>query len=94
MDHRPGDTYGTVREIDYEGSDVWGVIRWKDLGDMFNEIADGLESGSGVRGSGRTYRYLPQVAEGPPMSSVPHLFGSPVVIDGAPVKRLEWRIEQ
>lgn len=93
VDHRPGATYGTVREIDCEGSDVWGVIRWKDLGGMFNEIADGLESGSGVRGSGRTHRSVPQLVAGPPAGSAPHLFGAPVAVDGAPVNRLDWRIE-
>ncbi|MFC7923000.1 SMI1/KNR4 family protein [Streptomyces cinereoruber] len=93
VDHRPGDTYGTVREVDYEGSDVWGVIRWGDLGEMFEEIADGLESGSGVRGRGRTYRHVPLVVEGPPTISVPELYSAPVVVDGDPVKRLQWRIE-
>lgn len=93
VDHRPGDTYGTVREIDYEGSDAWGTIRWESLASMFAEIADGLESGSGVQGSGRTYRYVPQVIEVPPTTSVPSMSGVPVVIDGEPVNRLDWRIE-
>ncbi|MDI3423847.1 SMI1/KNR4 family protein [Streptomyces luteolus] len=94
VDHRSGNTYGTVREIDYEGTDVWGVIRWQNLGEMFDEIADGLESGAGVRGGGRTYRHIPRVIEVPPLSTVPHLYATPVVIDGDPVHRLEWRIEQ
>ncbi|MFI8952614.1 SMI1/KNR4 family protein [Streptomyces sp. NPDC053750] len=93
VDHRPGDTYGTVREIDYEGSDVWGTIRWENLGKMFDEIADGLESGSGVRGNGRTSRHVPHVVEVPPTVTVPRLSGAPVVIDGDPVNRLAWRIE-
>lgn len=94
VDHRSGDTYGTVREIDFEGSDVWGVIRWQDMGDMFEEIAGGLESGAGVRGRGRTYRHVPQVIEVPPTRTDPHLFGAPPVVDGHPVKRLKWQIEQ
>ncbi|GAA5205634.1 hypothetical protein GCM10023323_13700 [Streptomyces thinghirensis] len=93
VDHRPGDTYGTVREIDYEGSDGWGVIRWENLGKMFEEIADGLESGSGVRGSGRTHRHVPHVIEVPPATTVPHLSAVPVVTDGDPVKRLAWQTE-
>ncbi|MFH9984078.1 SMI1/KNR4 family protein [Streptomyces sp. NPDC017179] len=71
VDHRPGDTYGSVREIDYEGSDPWGVIRWANLGEILDEIADGLESGSGVQGSGRTYRYVPQVIQTPPTITDP-----------------------
>ncbi|MFD4977064.1 SMI1/KNR4 family protein [Streptomyces sp. NPDC058424] len=94
VDHRPGDTYGSVREIDYEGSDPWGVIRWANLGEMLDEIADGLESGSGVQGSGRTYRYVPQVIQTPPTITDPPLFGAPVVIDGDRVNRLDWRIER
>ncbi|MFB6551171.1 SMI1/KNR4 family protein [Streptomyces sp. NPDC056405] len=93
VDHRSGDTYGTIREIDYEGSDVWGVIRWDNLGKMFAEIADGLESGSGVRGIGRTYRQVPRVVEVSPTMAVPGMSGAPVVIDGDPVQRLEWRTE-
>lgn len=93
VDHRPGDTYGTVREIDCEGSDAWGVVLWESLASMFAEIAAGLESGSGVRGRGRTYRHVPQVVEAPPTITVPSMFGAPVVIDGEPVHRLDWRIE-
>ncbi|MFK4693616.1 SMI1/KNR4 family protein [Streptomyces pristinaespiralis] len=94
VDHRPGDTYGSVREIDYEGSDPWGVIRWPSLGEMLDEIADGLESGSGVRGGGRTYRYVPQVIQTPPTITDPPLSGAPLVIDGDLVNRLDWRIER
>jgi hypothetical protein len=94
VDHRPGDTYGSVREIDYEGSDPWGVIRWSSLAEMLSEIADGLESGVGVQGGGRTYRYVPQVIQTSPTTTAPHRLGTPVVVDGDPVNRLGWRIEQ
>ncbi len=93
VDHRPGDTYGTVREIDYECSDVWGVILWENPGKMFEEIADGLKSGSGIRDRGSAYRHVPQVVEVPPTTSMPELYSTPVVVDGDPVKRLQWRIE-
>lgn len=94
VDHRPGDTYGSVREIDYEGSDPWGVIRWPSLAEMLSETADGLESGAGVQGAGRTYRYVPQVVQTPPTTTEPHRSGTPMAVDGDPVNRLAWRIEQ
>lgn len=44
VDHRPGDTYGNVIEIDYESNEVTAV-RWKSLGEMIVLMADSLETG-------------------------------------------------
>ncbi|MEV4683128.1 SMI1/KNR4 family protein [Streptomyces kurssanovii] len=45
IDHRPGDTYGAVLEIDYD-LDFWGEVRWKNLGEMIRLMAESLEAGS------------------------------------------------
>ncbi|MBO0513036.1 SMI1/KNR4 family protein [Streptomyces beijiangensis] len=64
IDHRPGDTYGNIIEVDYEGNEVTAV-RWKNLGEMIRLMAEALESGSPMPYS-RQYAYVPQLDEGPP----------------------------
>ncbi|MDQ1010044.1 cell wall assembly regulator SMI1 [Streptomyces sp. V4I23] len=64
IDHRPGDTYGNIIEIDYEGNEVTAV-RWKNLGEMIGLMAESLESGSPMPYS-RRYALVPQLDEGPP----------------------------
>lgn len=60
IDHRPGDTYGNIIEIDYEGGEVTAV-RWKNLGEMIRLTAESLESGCPM-----PYSRVPQLDEGPP----------------------------
>jgi cell wall assembly regulator SMI1 len=64
IDHRPGETYGNIIEIDYEGNEVTAV-RWKNLGEMIRLMAESLESGSPMPYS-RQYSRVPQLDEGPP----------------------------
>ncbi|WP_189970258.1 SMI1/KNR4 family protein [Streptomyces violascens] len=64
IDHRPGDTYGNIIELDYEGSEVTAV-RWKDLGEMVRMMAESLDSGSPMPYSPH-YSRVPQLDEGPP----------------------------
>jgi cell wall assembly regulator SMI1 len=64
IDHRPGDTYGKIIEIDYEGNEVTAA-RWKNLGEMIRLMHESLESGSPMPYS-RQYSRLPQLDEGPP----------------------------
>ncbi|MER5991461.1 SMI1/KNR4 family protein [Streptomyces viridosporus] len=59
IDHRPGDTYGAVLEIDYD-LDFWGEVRWKSLGEMIRLMAESLEAGSAMPYS-REYSLVPQV---------------------------------
>ncbi|MER6999067.1 SMI1/KNR4 family protein [Streptomyces sp. NPDC000410] len=64
IDHRPGDTYGSVIEIDHESNEVTAV-RWKSLGEMIRLMAESLESGSPMPYS-REYALVPHLDEGPP----------------------------
>ena len=64
IDHRPGDKYGSVIEIDHGGDEVTAV-RWKSLGEMIGLMADSLESGSALPYS-RQYTRVPRLDEGPP----------------------------
>ncbi|WP_405801572.1 SMI1/KNR4 family protein [Streptomyces sp. NBC_01506] len=64
VDHRPGDTYGNIIEIDYESNEVTAV-RWKSLGEMIRLMAQSLETGTPVPYSHR-YSRVPQLNEGPP----------------------------
>ncbi|OIJ85832.1 SMI1/KNR4 family protein [Streptomyces colonosanans] len=64
IDHRPGDTYGNIIEIDYEDNEVTAV-RWKSLGEMIRLMAESLESGSPMPCSPQ-YSLVPQLDEGPP----------------------------
>ncbi|MFF8845791.1 SMI1/KNR4 family protein [Streptomyces sp. NPDC015127] len=64
IDHRPGDTYGNIIEVDYESNEVTAV-RWKDLGEMIGLMAESLESGSPMPYSRQNSR-VPQLDEGPP----------------------------
>lgn len=64
IDHRPGDTYGTILEIDY-ALDFWGDVRWKNLGEMIRLMAESLKSGVPMPYS-RHYSRVPQLDEGPP----------------------------
>ncbi|MBL3668362.1 SMI1/KNR4 family protein [Streptomyces sp. M2CJ-2] len=64
IDHRPGDTYGNVIEVDYEDNEVTAV-RWKSLGEMIRLMAESLESGSPMPYS-RQYSLVPRLDEGPP----------------------------
>jgi cell wall assembly regulator SMI1 len=47
VDHREGPTYGAVLEIDQD-LELWGVVRWKSLSDMFQETLESLETGRPV----------------------------------------------
>lgn len=64
IDHRPGDTYGNIIEIDYESDEVTAV-RWKSLGEMIRLMANSLEAGTPMPYSRRSSR-VPQLEEGPP----------------------------
>lgn len=64
IDHRPGDSYGSIIEIDYEDNEVTAV-RWKNLGEMIRLMAESLESGSPMPYSCQ-YSRVPQLVEGPP----------------------------
>ncbi|MEV7001744.1 SMI1/KNR4 family protein [Streptomyces sp. NPDC093982] len=64
IDHRPGDTWGNIIEVDYEGNEVTAV-RWQNLGEMLRLMAESLESGSPMPYS-RQYTYVPRLDEGPP----------------------------
>ncbi|RZB13384.1 hypothetical protein StrepF001_44445 [Streptomyces sp. F001] len=64
IDHRPGDTYGNIIEIDYEGNEVT-AFRWKTLGEMIGLMARSLETGSPLPYSGQ-YARVPLLDEGPP----------------------------
>lgn len=66
VDHRPGDTYGSVIEVDYEGNEVTAV-RWRSLGEMVRLMADSLESGLPMPYSDQYVR-VPRLDEGPPRS--------------------------
>lgn len=66
IDHRPGDTYGSVIEIDYEGNEVTAV-RWRSLGEMVRLMAESLESGLPMPYS-HQYVRVPRLDEGPPRS--------------------------
>ncbi|WP_328674859.1 hypothetical protein [Streptomyces sp. NBC_00328] len=47
VDHREGLTYGAVLEIDQD-LELWGVMRWKSLSEMFQETLEALETGRPV----------------------------------------------
>jgi cell wall assembly regulator SMI1 len=47
VDHREGPTYGAVLEIDQD-LELWGVVRWKSLSEMFQETLESLETGRPV----------------------------------------------
>ncbi|MCX5092617.1 hypothetical protein OOK36_27800 [Streptomyces sp. NBC_00365] len=47
VDHREGSTYGAVLEIDQD-LELWGVVRWKSLSEMFQETLESLETGRPV----------------------------------------------
>ncbi|MFF4351658.1 hypothetical protein [Streptomyces sp. NPDC001530] len=47
VDHREGPTYGAVLEIDQD-LELWGVVRWKSLSEMFQETLEALETGRPV----------------------------------------------
>lgn len=64
VDHRPGDGFGTVIEIDYEGNEVVAA-RWRSLGEMIRLMADSLESGEAMPYA-REYVRVPRLDEGPP----------------------------
>ncbi|GGZ41806.1 hypothetical protein [Streptomyces poonensis] len=44
VDHREGPTEGAVLEIDQD-VELWGVLRWKSLAEMFAETVKSLETG-------------------------------------------------
>ncbi|MET7893577.1 hypothetical protein [Streptomyces mirabilis] len=47
VDHREGPTHGAVLEIDQD-LELWGVVRWKSLSEMFQETLESLETGRPV----------------------------------------------
>lgn len=47
VDHREGPTQGAVLEIDQD-AELWGVVRWKSVAEMFEETVVSLETGHPV----------------------------------------------
>lgn len=47
VDHREGPTEGAVLEIDQD-LELWGVVRWKSVAEMFEETVVSLETGRPV----------------------------------------------
>ena len=44
VDHREGPTEGAVLEIDQD-LELWGVVRWQSVAEMFEETVVSLETG-------------------------------------------------